>query len=107
MDMLFNLPQVDPNVDYNKHNEEVKQVWDSFHAGDPIRVPMILGVNPRVLLCNPMYNPKGISFEEYWNDPDVMLRVQLEFAYYRDHCKILHFQCNYRQIDYYLILIFE
>ena len=85
MDMLFNLPQVDPNVDYNKHNEEVKQVWDSFHAGDPIRVPMILGVNPRVLLCNPMYNPKGISFEEYWNDPDVMLRVQLEFAYYRDH----------------------
>lgn len=85
MDMLFNLPQVDPSFDYGKHNEEVKQVWDSFHAGDPIRVPMILGVNPRVLLCNPMYNPKGISFEEYWNDPDVMLRVQLEFAYYRDH----------------------
>lgn len=85
METLFKLPSINPNVDYNKHNEEVKQVWDSFYAGDPIRVPMILGVNPRVLLCNPMYNPKGISFEEYWNDPDVMLRVQLEFAYYRDH----------------------
>ncbi len=85
MDMLFNLPSVDPNVDYKRHNEEVKQVWDAFHRGDPIRVPMTLGVNPRVLLCNPKYNPRGISFEDYWNDPDIMLEVQCEFAYYRDH----------------------
>ena len=85
MDMLFNLPPVDPNFDYNKHNEEQKKVWEAFRAGDPIRVPMHLGVNPRVLLCNPQYNPKGISFEEYWNNPDIMLEAQCEFAYYRDH----------------------
>lgn len=85
MDMLFKLPPIDPNFDFSKHNEEVKAVWDSFYAGDPIRVPMTIGANPRVLLCNPNYNPRGISFEDYWNDPDIMLETQLEFAYYRDH----------------------
>lgn len=85
MDTLFTLPPVDPSVDYQKHNEEQRAVWEAFRSGDPVRVPMILGVNPRVLLCNPSYNPRGISFEEYWNDPDVMLRVQCEFAWFLNH----------------------
>lgn len=85
MDTLFTLPPVDPSFDFHKHNEEQRKVWDAFHSGAPIRVPMILGVNPRVLLCNPLYNPRGISFEEYWNDADIMLKAQCEFAWFRNH----------------------
>ena len=32
-------------LDIEKHNEEVKQVWETFHAGKPIRVPVVLGLN--------------------------------------------------------------
>lgn len=46
---------------------------------------MILGVTPRVLLCDRRYNPRGVTFREYMNDPDIMRRVQCEFALFRRH----------------------
>ena len=76
MDMLFNLPQIDPSVDYNAHNEEVKRVMAAYNAGSPIRVPMILGVNARVLLCDPKYNTRRLSFEEYWNDKKLFVSIR-------------------------------
>jgi len=32
-------------MDFHAHNREVKEVWDAFHAGKPIRVPVVLGLN--------------------------------------------------------------
>lgn len=46
---------------------------------------MILGVNPRYLLLDPRYNPKGITFEQYFTDPEVMFHVQLEFQDFVRH----------------------
>lgn len=72
-------------MDFDAHNEEVKRVWESFRAGDPIRMPVILGINPRVWLLDPALNTEKISFERYFNDPDVMLDVVLRTQDYIRH----------------------
>ena len=66
-------------VDFVKHNEEVKKIWDGYYSGKPIRVPMIIGCNPRMILLDSKLNKKNISFKEYSENPDIMLNVQLEF----------------------------
>jgi uroporphyrinogen-III decarboxylase len=66
-------------IDIKKHNAEVKRVWEAFYAGKPIRVPMIIGCNVRMILLDPELNRKNISFKEYTENPEVMLLSQLEF----------------------------
>lgn len=66
-------------IDFKKHNEEQKKVWDSFHAGKPVRVPMIIATNARMMLLDPKLNKKNISFKEYTEDKDIMLNVQMEY----------------------------
>jgi uroporphyrinogen-III decarboxylase len=70
-------------IDFTAHNEEQKAVWDAYRAGDPIRMPMILGINCRFWLLNPDLNTTGISFREYTEDPDIMFDSQLKFTDYR------------------------
>ena len=72
-------------VDFEAHNEEVKRVWEAFHAGRPYRAPVILGINPRILLLNPELNPEGISFQHYFSDPDLMAQVQMRTQHYVRH----------------------
>ncbi|MFA6666632.1 MAG: hypothetical protein WCT06_08665 [Armatimonadota bacterium] len=57
------------DIDFQAHNREVEEVWNAYNAGTPIRVPMILGVNPRYYIFNNWLNPRGITFEEYSNPP--------------------------------------
>jgi len=64
--------------DFAAHNEEVKEVWDAYRAGKPIRVPMILGVNPRYTTFDHPANPRGLTFEQWWSDPQLMLERHLE-----------------------------
>lgn len=65
-------------IDYAAHNEEVKSVWDAYHRKEPFRAPMILGINPRYTMFGHEANPRGITFEQYFNDPEIMLTRQLE-----------------------------
>jgi len=65
---------------FKEHNREVKKLWDSFYAGTPERIPMTIGASPRFFLLNPAYNTKGVTFQEYFNDPEIMWNMQLEFA---------------------------
>lgn len=60
-------------------------MWAAYHAGKPTRVPVILGVNPRIVLLNPALNTECISFQRYSEDPDVMVRVQLQTQHYIRH----------------------
>ena len=62
------------NVDFDKHNEEVKVVWQAFHARAPIRVPVVLGINSRIFLLNAALNRDGVSFRDYSEDPDLMVK---------------------------------
>ena len=64
-------------MDFVRHNEEVREVWARYNAGDPIRVPMILGINPRIWLLDPKLNREGISFKEYSENAQTMARVQM------------------------------
>jgi len=65
-------------TDYDAHNAEVLEVWAAYRNGNPIRVPMVLGINSRFTMFNPAANSKAISFERYLSDPQVMLERQLE-----------------------------
>ena len=64
-------------MDFVRHNEEVKEVWARYNAGDPVRVPMILGINPRIWLLDPKLNREGISFQTYSENAAAMARVQM------------------------------
>jgi uroporphyrinogen-III decarboxylase len=68
------------NLDFGRHNAEVKEVWDAFNAGRPIRTPIIFGINARYYMPIPDANPDRIGFREYTENPDVMCDLQLRFA---------------------------
>ncbi len=64
-------------MDYDAHNEQVRQVWEAYHQRQPVRVPMILGISAQWSLSMPEANPQGYSFRDYMTDPEAMLRHQL------------------------------
>lgn len=71
------------NADFDEHNQEVRRVWDAYEAGEPYRVPMMLGTSPRIFLSNPALNTTGITYEQYHNDVETMIDVQLKTQEYR------------------------
>ena len=74
-----------PKIDYPRHNAEVKAVWDAYRQGKPTRVPMVLGINVRYTMFKPDINRRRITFEQYTNDPQLMLEEQLEHLDYVRH----------------------
>ncbi len=75
-------------MDFEKHNEQVKKVWDAYEKGEPIRIPMIIGMNPRMIILDNTRG-QGLSFERYCNDPQVMLETQLKFCKY-EACEVMY-----------------
>lgn len=71
-------------VDYKRHNEEVKRVWDAYHARRPVRVPMILGISSRNYLLDDKVNKEHVTYKEYFDSPETMLRTQVHFT---DHIR--------------------
>ncbi|MBN1488773.1 MAG: hypothetical protein JXA69_02555 [Phycisphaerae bacterium] len=70
---------------FAEHNAEQQRAWDAFHAGRPVRVPVRISANPRMILLDPARNADRITFEQYTADADIMLRVQLAFQYWFRH----------------------
>ena len=64
-------------------NEEKERIWQAYRDGRPTRVPVTYGVNPRVVLFDPQWNPKGITFQEYYSDAAAAVEVQLQFMEYQ------------------------
>ena len=71
--------------DYDKHNEEVKKVWETYETGKPIRMPCIIYANNRIILLDRKLNTKGYTFEQYFNDPRIMTEVYCQFDYMMRH----------------------
>jgi hypothetical protein len=69
-------------LDFEQHNEEVKQVWQAYRVGKPIRVPVIFGINVRFTMWLPEVNPRKITFEQYFFDPQTMLERQIEHIFW-------------------------
>jgi hypothetical protein len=57
-------------IDFAAHNEESRRVWEAYRGGKPFRVPMVLGVNPRYTMFDHPANPRGITYEQYWSEPN-------------------------------------
>lgn len=70
------------NIDYARHNDEVRELLEQEAQGTPSRVRMTISCNPRLILSDPAHNPQGISFEQYINDPQTMLEIQCRFQEY-------------------------
>ncbi len=64
-------------------NEEKRAVWEAYRARRPVRVPVTFGINPRVVLLDPDWNPGGVTFEEYFTDARALVEVQLKFLQYQ------------------------
>lgn len=65
--------------DFERHNAEVRTMWEAYHAGKPTRVPIIFGTNTRYFMRHPAANPDGLDFRRYTENPDVMFEAQLRF----------------------------
>ena len=50
-------------------------------------------VNPRVVLFDPKWNPKGVTFQEYYSDAAAAVEVQLQFMEYQR--QYLHHYCDH------------
>lgn len=72
-------------MDFTEHNEEVRQVWDAYGQGKPIRVPMVLTSVPRIWVLDPALNQQGILWKDYLTRPEVMYDVCLKHKYYVVH----------------------
>jgi uroporphyrinogen-III decarboxylase len=64
-------------------NEEKLAVWKAYNERKPTRVPMVLWSNPRVVLLDKRWNPRGITFHEFWENPAVGVDVHLKFLEYQ------------------------
>ena len=73
-------------------NQEKEAVWQAFRQGQPRRVPVELGTNPRIVLLDPRLNERGVTFEQYFADPAAMIQVQLQHSLYR--ARVLHRYCD-------------
>lgn len=72
-------------IDYARHNEEVRAVMESFHAGKPIRVPMLLAGSITNYFHNPELNTKGYTFDQFFTDPQIQIEAELEYDYWKRH----------------------
>ena len=71
-------------ADFISHNEEAQAVWAAYRAGRPLRVPVTLCADTRFFILNDELNPgERVSFQEYSEDPLLMMDFQLRAAEWR------------------------
>ncbi len=73
------------HVDFKKHNEEVRAVMEAFNAGKPVRVPMIISGSITNYINNPELNTRGMTFEQFFTDPQTQIDAQLAYQYWQRH----------------------
>jgi uroporphyrinogen-III decarboxylase len=78
---LFDLPDL-RTQDFSAHNDESVALWKAFSDRTHERIPVRFNCNPRILMLNPQYNARGLTYEEYMRDPEVMGQAILEFRYW-------------------------
>jgi hypothetical protein len=71
--------------DFDKHNEEVKEVWEAYEKGRPVRMPCMIYCNNRIILLDGRLNTEKYTFEQYFNDPLIMTKTYCEIEYIMRH----------------------
>ena len=70
-------------IDFERHNEECRNVWEAFHQRKPIRVPITVGGSIRNLFQNPEINATGHTFEDFFKNPRAQIECQLAYQKWR------------------------
>jgi len=71
--------------DFEEHNEMVLGLWNDFKINKHNRIPVIWGMNNRMIVLDKELNVKNYVYERIFNDPETMLQIELEFEYWRRH----------------------
>ncbi len=66
-------------IDWQKHNEEVRQLWEAYRQKRPYRVPITVSGSIRNLFANPVINSTGFTFEDYFTSPQAQIICQLTY----------------------------
>jgi len=66
-------------TDFTAHNEEVRRVWEAYRKGKPYRVPVIYSLNERMIMLVPELNPRGITPQQYMENPEIHWELQMAF----------------------------
>ncbi|MCM8821932.1 MAG: hypothetical protein NC831_03860 [Candidatus Omnitrophica bacterium] len=66
-------------VDFKKHNEEARRLWDDYKEKKHNRVPVTIGGSIRNFFENPYLNTDGYTFYQFYNDFEIHIRCQLLF----------------------------
>ncbi|MGQ9525121.1 MAG: uroporphyrinogen decarboxylase family protein [Armatimonadota bacterium] len=74
-----------PISDFEAHNAEVRQVWDAYHQRKPVRVPVVMGIGTRFTILREDTNPDRVTFQQYMEDPETMLKFQLHHQWWVRH----------------------
>ena len=62
--LVYSVEKERVNMNYEKHNEEVRRLLQQAEEGKCERVMMELAMNPRMIISDPMLNPRRSTFEE-------------------------------------------
>jgi hypothetical protein len=68
---------------FEQHNEMVLRLWKDFKLNRHKRIPVIWGMNDRMIVLNRELNIRNYTYEKIFNDPETMLQVELEFEYWK------------------------
>ncbi|MCZ7646150.1 MAG: hypothetical protein M5U26_12820 [Planctomycetota bacterium] len=63
--------------DHERHNEEVREVWNAYRERKPLRTPCVIGTNTRFFLLGRAAPFPHVDFRTYTEDPDVMFETQV------------------------------
>lgn len=74
--MAFFLSQP---LDIPAHNDEVRRVWEAFHAGAPERAPVSIIGSITNYLLNPALNTHAWTFQDFFEKPDMQIFAELEY----------------------------
>ena len=64
---------------------------ESYNKGEPIRVPLQIHGSITNYFFNPDLNTKGLTFEQFFKDPDVQINAHLEYQHWVRH----HILCDH------------
>lgn len=71
--------------DFQRHNDEVRQVMTAYAAGRPTRVPVKISMGITCFIQNPDLNTQGWTYEDYFTRPEVQIQAQLAFQNWRNN----------------------
>ncbi|HTL52006.1 MAG TPA: uroporphyrinogen decarboxylase family protein [Planctomycetota bacterium] len=72
-------------AEIQRHNDDVKQVWEAYRAGKPTRTPVIIGTNTRYYLLGKDAPFRHVDFKDYTLNPDVMFDTQVRCQDWQRH----------------------